>query len=123
MIDFRSDQEKQNAANQVQAEQNDYRQAFLKSQEENAQLHAKLAQISANHTELQNRMGELFQAFETHRQAVHKQTDDMLQMSRSIEEMVTHSYQQNQTLMEQYRTGINQRLSTLRDQAQLEHKP
>jgi len=68
-------------------------------------------------------MAELFQAFEAHRQAVHKQTDDMLQMSRSIEDMVTHSYQQNQTLMEQYRTDINQRLSTLRDQAQLEHKP
>ena len=52
MIDFRSDQEKQNAANQVQAEQNDYRQAFAKSQEENAQLHAQLEQISSNHAKL-----------------------------------------------------------------------
>lgn len=123
MIDFRSDQEKDRAGIQHQIERNDYRQAFLKSQEENAQLHAKLEQISANHAELQNRISELFQAFEAHRQAVHKQTDDMLQMSRSIEEMVTHSYQKNQTLMEQYRTDINQRLSALRDQAQLEHKP
>lgn len=122
-MDFRSEQEKQNDVQRVQAEQSDYRQMYQTVLADNNRLHDQLEQVSANHAALQTRMSEMLQAFEDHRQAVHKQNEDMLQLSRSIEEMVTHSYQKNQTLLEQYRTDINQRLTSLREQAQLEHKP
>lgn len=120
MPDFRSRQERESAHRGTQAEQADYKRMYEQVMAENAAFRSQLDKISADHHALQQQMQSVFKAFDTHRQSVGKQIEDMQRLSRAVEDMVTNSYQQNQRLMEKYQTDISDRLASLRQQAHLE---
>ena len=110
MVDFRSDNEKRADQRRQNQEQADYKAMYYEVLRENEDLKGQQSQIIASHKELLEQVQRLHQAHQEHKDHTAKQVGDMTDIAKSIEGMVSSSFEDNRKLMESVRGDIDRRL-------------
>lgn len=116
MVDFRSSDERDTDRHKAKQEQADYKRMYDQVLAENRDLHSQLSGIEAKFGSIVAEFESLRGKFAHLETQMKERSEELFQMSETMQNMVASGYEQQTDLMERFRADISQRLTKAAEQ-------